>query len=216
MRSARRSRPGHGILRLNSGEQRRFRRHAAWRPSARCPTRTTATSTTARPAVHAGRASARMSAVLHEPGRPPARRWRRAAPPVVRHPVTPWGKPTKGKRTRSNKSTDKFIMRSRHAAQEVREGSPQWLVQFGKVRLLTAIFSRRPRRFARRPQRRDQDLEPPLHHHAAVRRTDLRRLQRKQAHSGQRVRRHGRSQVRRIRPTRTYYGHGADKKAKRK
>ncbi len=32
-----------------------------------------------------------------------------------RHPVTPWGKPTKGKRTRSNKSTDKFIVRSRHA-----------------------------------------------------------------------------------------------------
>ena len=32
-----------------------------------------------------------------------------------RHPVTPWGKPTKGARTRSNKSTDKFIIRSRHA-----------------------------------------------------------------------------------------------------
>jgi len=32
-----------------------------------------------------------------------------------RHPVTPWGKPTKGKRTRSNKSTDKFIIRRRHA-----------------------------------------------------------------------------------------------------
>jgi large subunit ribosomal protein L2 len=32
-----------------------------------------------------------------------------------RHPVSPWGKPTKGKKTRSNKSTDKFIMRSRHA-----------------------------------------------------------------------------------------------------
>ncbi len=31
-----------------------------------------------------------------------------------RHPVTPWGKPTKGKRTRSNKATDKFIIRSRH------------------------------------------------------------------------------------------------------
>ncbi|MFM2279646.1 MAG: hypothetical protein RLZZ444_1877 [Pseudomonadota bacterium] len=31
-----------------------------------------------------------------------------------RHPVTPWGKPTKGKRTRTNKSTNKFIMRSRH------------------------------------------------------------------------------------------------------
>ena len=31
-----------------------------------------------------------------------------------RHPVTPWGVPTKGKKTRSNKSTDKFIVRSRH------------------------------------------------------------------------------------------------------
>jgi len=31
-----------------------------------------------------------------------------------RHPVTPWGKPTKGKRTRSNKATDKHILRSRH------------------------------------------------------------------------------------------------------
>ncbi len=32
-----------------------------------------------------------------------------------RHPVTPWGKPTKGARTRSNKSTDKMIIKSRHA-----------------------------------------------------------------------------------------------------
>ena len=31
-----------------------------------------------------------------------------------RHPVTPWGKPTKGKRTRSNKSSDRLIVRSRH------------------------------------------------------------------------------------------------------
>ena len=31
-----------------------------------------------------------------------------------RHPVTPWGKPTKGAKTRSNKNTDRFIMRSRH------------------------------------------------------------------------------------------------------
>jgi len=30
-----------------------------------------------------------------------------------RHPVTPWGKPTKGKRTRSNKATDKLILRRR-------------------------------------------------------------------------------------------------------
>ncbi len=32
-----------------------------------------------------------------------------------RHPVSPWGKPTKGRKTRSNKRTDKLIIRSRHA-----------------------------------------------------------------------------------------------------
>ncbi|MSU91645.1 50S ribosomal protein L2 [Rhodobacteraceae bacterium 2CG4] len=37
-----------------------------------------------------------------------------------RHPVTPWGKPTKGARTRTNKSTDKFIVRSRHARKKGR------------------------------------------------------------------------------------------------
>ncbi len=31
-----------------------------------------------------------------------------------RHPVSPWGKPTKGKKTRINKSTNKFIVASRH------------------------------------------------------------------------------------------------------
>jgi large subunit ribosomal protein L2 len=30
-----------------------------------------------------------------------------------RHPVTPWGKPTKGKKTRHNKSTDRLIVRRR-------------------------------------------------------------------------------------------------------
>ncbi len=30
-----------------------------------------------------------------------------------RHPVTPWGKPTKGKKTRNNKATDKLIVRRR-------------------------------------------------------------------------------------------------------
>jgi large subunit ribosomal protein L2 len=31
-----------------------------------------------------------------------------------RHPVTPWGFPTKGKKTRKNKSTTKFIIANRH------------------------------------------------------------------------------------------------------
>ena len=35
-----------------------------------------------------------------------------------RHPVTPWGKPTKGKKTRSNKQTTKFIVTSRHKAKK--------------------------------------------------------------------------------------------------
>src|SRR5436190_979015 len=35
-----------------------------------------------------------------------------------RHPVTPWGKPTKGKRTRNNKKTQNLIMRSRHLAKK--------------------------------------------------------------------------------------------------
>ncbi|MBP9791849.1 MAG: 50S ribosomal protein L2 [Rickettsiales bacterium] len=30
-----------------------------------------------------------------------------------RHPVTPWGKPTKGKKTRKNKATNKFIVKRR-------------------------------------------------------------------------------------------------------
>jgi len=32
-----------------------------------------------------------------------------------RHPVSPWGQPTKGHRTRSNKRTDKAIVRRRHS-----------------------------------------------------------------------------------------------------
>jgi large subunit ribosomal protein L2 len=33
-----------------------------------------------------------------------------------KHWTTPWGKPTKGAKTRSNKATDKYIVRSRHKA----------------------------------------------------------------------------------------------------
>ena len=35
-----------------------------------------------------------------------------------RHPVTPWGKPTKGRRTRKNKKTGVFIVRSRHVSKK--------------------------------------------------------------------------------------------------
>lgn len=35
-----------------------------------------------------------------------------------RHPVTPWGKPTKGAKTRGKKASDSFIIRSRHRAKK--------------------------------------------------------------------------------------------------
>ena len=35
-----------------------------------------------------------------------------------RHPVTPWGKPTKGKKTRSRKKDNSLIIRSRHVAKK--------------------------------------------------------------------------------------------------
>jgi large subunit ribosomal protein L2 len=31
------------------------------------------------------------------------------------HPMTPWGKPTKGYKTRKNQSTDKYIVKGRKA-----------------------------------------------------------------------------------------------------
>lgn len=37
-----------------------------------------------------------------------------------RHPVTPAGRPTKGSKTRTNKATDKYIIRSRHKAKKAR------------------------------------------------------------------------------------------------
>ena len=42
-----------------------------------------------------------------------------------RHPVTPWGKPTKGKKTRKNKATDKYIIRrrTRRADEEIGSGT---------------------------------------------------------------------------------------------
>ena len=49
-----------------------------------------------------------------EPGRPSARRWRRpSAGQGNPHPVSPWGLPTKGYKTRKNKRTQKFIVRDR-------------------------------------------------------------------------------------------------------
>ena len=46
---------------------------------------------------------------IDEPGGSPARR-RRGQNLGGRHPVTPWGQPTRGFKTRNNKRTDKWIV----------------------------------------------------------------------------------------------------------
>jgi len=106
--------PGMAILRLNSGEQRIV--HGS------CMATVGAVSNPDHGNVNLGKAGRKvwlgkrphnrgvaMNPVDHPHGGGEGRT------SGGRHPVTPWGKPTKGKKTRSNKSTDKFIMRSRHA-----------------------------------------------------------------------------------------------------
>jgi large subunit ribosomal protein L2 len=105
---------GYALLRLNSGEVRRVRLE--------CKATVGAVSN-----------PDHMNEVLSKAGR---NVWRNRRPSVRgtamnpvdhphgggegrtkggRHPVTPWGKPTKGAKTRKNKTTTKYIVRSRHA-----------------------------------------------------------------------------------------------------
>ena len=110
---------GYALLRLSSGEQRMVR--------AECMATVGAVSNADNQNVKLGKA-----------GR---NRWRGRRPKVRgvamnpvdhphgggegrssggRHPVTPWGVPTKGKRTRRNKASDRLILRSRHRARKRR------------------------------------------------------------------------------------------------
>jgi large subunit ribosomal protein L2 len=105
---------GYALLRLNSGEVRRVRLDC-------------------RATVGAVSNPDHMNEVLSKAGR---NVWRNRRPSVRgtamnpidhphgggegrtkggRHPVTPWGKPTKGGKTRKNKRTTRDIVRSRHA-----------------------------------------------------------------------------------------------------
>ncbi len=104
---------GYAILRLNSGEQRKVR--------SECMATIGAVSNPDNSNVKLGKAGRKrwlgkrpevrgvaMNPVDHPHGGGEGRT------SGGRHPVTPWGKPTKGKKTRSNKATDKYILRSRH------------------------------------------------------------------------------------------------------
>ena len=131
-----------------------------------------------------------------------------------RHPVTPWGVPTKGKRTRrGNKKSDALIMRRRHKR---RGEGRRCLVRFGKGPSSTAICSRKPRRSASlRAQRDHQDMVPALDHPAAVRRPHLRGPQRQKFLPVLVTENMVGHKFGEFAPTRTYHGHAADKKAKR-
>jgi len=105
---------GYAILRLSSGEQRLVR--------AECMASVGAVSNPDNQNINLGKAGRKrwlgkrpavrgvaMNPVDHPHGGGEGRT------SGGRHPVTPWGKPTKGKKTRSNKATDRLILRSRHA-----------------------------------------------------------------------------------------------------
>ena len=96
-----------------------------------------------------------------------------------RHPVTPWGKPTKGARTRHNKldRQDDHPVASR--GRRVTDGS------FRLERSVRRTVALKKAEAAQGSQpRADQDLVAPLDHPAAVRRPDLQCLQRPQVRAG--------------------------------
>ena len=104
---------GHALLRLGSGEARMVR--------AECMATVGAVSNSDQANIKLGKAGRKrwlgkrpavrgvvMNPVDHPHGGGEGRT------SGGRHPVTPWGKPTKGARTRSNKKTDALIVRRRH------------------------------------------------------------------------------------------------------
>ena len=99
-------------VKLPSGEVRKV--HVDCRPpSARSATSTTRTCRSARRAASAGWAGGphnrgvAMNPVDHPHGGGEGKT------SGGRHPVTPWGKPTKGAKTRNNKRTQQFIVKRR-------------------------------------------------------------------------------------------------------
>ena len=108
---------GYALLRLNSGEQRRVRQE--------CMATIGAVSNADHSNQNFGKAGRNrwkgkrphvrgvaMNPIDHPHGGGEGRT------SGGRHPVTPWGKPTKGAKTRKNEKTDRLIMRSRHQAKK--------------------------------------------------------------------------------------------------
>ena len=120
-----------------------------------------------------------------------------------RHPVTPWGQPTKGYKTRNRKTTDKFIVQRRtnvrsltHRA-EPNDSMSRSLKKgpFVDTSLLEKIEA------MNRGEREEghQDLVAPLDGDSRDGRPHAGRAQREEVHPGLRHREHGRPQARRVR-----------------
>jgi large subunit ribosomal protein L2 len=101
---------GYAILRLSSGEQRKVR--------AECMASVGAVSNPDHSNQKIGKAGRNRwkgwrphvrGEVMNPVDHPHGGRTRGG-----RHPVSPWGKPAKGAKTRTNKATQKYILRSRH------------------------------------------------------------------------------------------------------
>ena len=134
-----------------------------------------------------------------------------------RHPVTPWGKPTKGAKHALQQGDVEVRSSARATSGRRSRSGPVCHVQSGRAPSSTASAEEGGEGARVGPQRGDQDLVASLDDPAPVRGADLRRLQWQEAHPGQRQRGHDRPEVRRILAD-PYLSTGtaADKKAKRK
>jgi large subunit ribosomal protein L2 len=123
----------YALLKLPSGELRRVRHrvHGEHRPGRQPRARERlARQGGAPPLARPALARARHR---HEPGRPSARR--RRGPLQGQPPQTPWGKPTKGYKTRKNKRTDRWISSGARASRRV---GGRWHGRQKRVRSSTA------------------------------------------------------------------------------
>src|SRR5579875_2599812 len=116
-----------------------------------------------------------------------------------KHWVTPWGFPTKGKKTRKKSARPSSSSSAGTSATSRAEDRHHGAigVEGSVCRRLFAAQGGSRARF--RPPRGDQDLEPAFDHPAAIRRTDVRRLQRAETYPGAGDGGNGRPQIRRVR-----------------
>jgi len=110
---------GYALLRLNSGEMRMVRQECmATVGAVSNPDNSNQNLGKAGRSRHLGRRPSVRGVVMNPIDHPHGGGEGRTS--GGRHPVTPWGKPTKGARTRKSKRSDALIVRSRHARKKGR------------------------------------------------------------------------------------------------